>query len=138
MGRRAATVPLEIRVGANTYHMNMIQDRVMTPLVTQMAVFSAIDATERGLGPSTFSVRGHLDFDGGSVRVDNVYSGDVSVAALAARASRVRSATRSQRLRRAEAEEHRARDRAVWTAIARCRSPMWCSAPGASRARMWS
>jgi hypothetical protein len=56
----------------------------MTPLVTQMAVFSAIDATERGVGPSTFSVRGHIDFDGGSTNVDNVYSGDISVPALAA------------------------------------------------------
>src|ERR1700722_8365168 len=56
----------------------------MTPLVTQMALFSAIDATERAQGGATFSVTGHLDFEGGSVRVDNVYSGDVAVAALAA------------------------------------------------------
>jgi hypothetical protein len=48
-----------------------------------MALFSAIDATERAQGGSTFSVRGRLDFDGGSVRIDNVYSGDVAVAALA-------------------------------------------------------
>ena len=41
MGRRAPTVPMEIRVGANTYKMRMIQDRVMTPLLTQMAVFSS-------------------------------------------------------------------------------------------------
>jgi hypothetical protein len=64
--------------------MRVVQDRVMTPLVTQMALFSAIDATERAQGGSTFSVTGHLDFEGGSVRVDNVYSGDVAVAALAA------------------------------------------------------
>jgi hypothetical protein len=84
VGRRASTIPMEIKVGANTYRMSMIQDRVMTPLVTQMAVFSAIDATERSVGPSTFSVRGHLDFDGGSIRIDNVYGGDVSTSALAA------------------------------------------------------
>ncbi len=36
------------------------------------------------LAPSTFSVRGHLDFDGGSIRIDNVYGGDVSTSALAA------------------------------------------------------
>jgi hypothetical protein len=84
MGRRAALAPVEIRVGKNVYHMNVIQDRVMTPLVTQMALFSAIDATERAQGGSTFAVRGHLDFEGGTVRVDNVYSGDVAVAALAA------------------------------------------------------
>ncbi len=84
LGRRAAMVPVEIRVGANSYRMSMIQDRVMTPLVAQMAVFSAIDETERSIGASTFSVRGHIDFEGGNVRVDNVYSGDVSVAAFAA------------------------------------------------------
>lgn len=84
VGRRAATVPIEIKVGANTYRMGMIQDRVMTPLVMQMAVFSSIDSTERSIGPSTFSVRGHLDFDGGSIRIDNVYGGDVGTSALAA------------------------------------------------------
>jgi SpoIVB peptidase S55 len=84
MGRRAAMAPVDIRVGKNTYHMRVVQDRVMTPLVTQMALFSAIDATERAQGGSTFSVTGHLDFEGGSVRIDNVYSGDVAVAALAA------------------------------------------------------
>jgi hypothetical protein len=84
LGRRAVTIPIEIRVGSNTYHMGMIQDRVMTPLVTQMAVFSAIDATERSVGPSTFSVRGHLDFEGGSVRIDSVYGGDVGTSTLAA------------------------------------------------------
>lgn len=84
MGRRAGTVPIEIRVGANPYHMRMIQNRVMTPLVMQMAVFSALDETERGIGSSTVSIRGHIDFDGGSLRVDNVYSGDVNTPALAA------------------------------------------------------
>jgi len=84
MGRRATMAPVDIRVGKNSYHMQVIQDRVMTPLVTQMALFSAIDATERAQGGSTFAVRGRLDFEGGSVRVDNVYSGDVAVPVLAA------------------------------------------------------
>src|SRR5579863_6480033 len=44
-GRRATLAPLDIRVGANSYHMNVIQDRVMTPVVAQMAVFSAMDST---------------------------------------------------------------------------------------------
>ena len=82
-GRRAAMSPLEIRVGSNTYHMSVVQDRVMTPLVAQMAVFSAIDSTERAVGAATFSVRGRAEFAGGSVKLDNVYSGDVNVAALA-------------------------------------------------------
>ncbi len=76
-------IPVEIRVGANVYKMRMIEDRVMTPLLTQMAVFSAIDATERSIGPETYSIRGQIDFAGGTVRVDDVYTGDVAVAAIA-------------------------------------------------------
>lgn len=82
-GRHAAMSPLDIRVGAHAYHMSVIQDRVMTPLVAQMAVFSAIESTERSVGAATYAIRGHADFDGGSVKLDNIYSGDVSVAALA-------------------------------------------------------
>jgi hypothetical protein len=73
-GRQANLIPVQIRVGANTYRMRLVQDRVMTPLLMQMAVFSAIDSTERSVGGQTYSVRGQLDFEGGPVRVDDVYS----------------------------------------------------------------
>ncbi len=82
-GRQANLIPVQIRVGANTYRMRLVQDRVMTPLLMQMAVFSAIDSTERSVGGQTYSVRGQLDFEGGPVRVDDVYSGDVGVAIIA-------------------------------------------------------
>lgn len=84
LGRRASLIPLEIKVGARQYRMKMVQDPVMTPLIAQMAVFSTLDETERSIGPSTFAVKGHIDFEGGSLKVDNVYSGDVSAAAPAA------------------------------------------------------
>jgi hypothetical protein len=51
-------------------------------MVAQMAVFSAIDSTERSVGAATYTVRGHADFDGGSVKLDNVYSGDVNTASM--------------------------------------------------------
>jgi hypothetical protein len=82
-GRAAALIPVEIRVGANVYRMRMVQDRVMTPLLTQMAIFSAIEATERSLGSATYSINGQINFDAGPVRIDDVYSGDVAVAAIA-------------------------------------------------------
>lgn len=84
VGQRAAMTPLEIHVSGHTYHMNMVQDRVMAPLVAQMALFSALDATGRTLGPASYTVRSRLDFDGGPVTLNNSYSGDVSVAAVAA------------------------------------------------------
>jgi hypothetical protein len=83
LGRRAAMVPLDIKVGTNSYHMTMIQDRVMTPLLAQMALFSSIDATQRSIGPVTYAIRGHIDFTGGRVRLDNVYGGDLAVGAIA-------------------------------------------------------
>ena len=82
-GHAASLIPVEIRVGANTYRMRMVQDRVMTPLLTQMAIFSSIDATERNIGSETYSIRGQIAFDQGAVRIDDVYSGDVAVAAIA-------------------------------------------------------
>jgi hypothetical protein len=82
-GRQASLIPVQIRVGQNTYRMQLVQDRVMTPLLMQMALFSAIDSTERSVGAQAYSVRGRLDFDGGPVRVDDVYSGDVGVAVIA-------------------------------------------------------
>ena len=84
-GRRAQMTPIEIKVGANTYRMRMIQDRVMTPLIAQMAVVSAIDTTERTIGGATYAVRGRINFAGGaSLPVDNINTGDVSAGAIAA------------------------------------------------------
>jgi hypothetical protein len=82
-GRRARLTPIEIKIGSNSYRMGMIQDRVLTPLVAQMAVFSAIDGIARNIGAASYTIQGKLNFESGSVKVDNVYSGDVSVSSLA-------------------------------------------------------
>jgi hypothetical protein len=87
LGRRAAMVPLAVRVRgrgrATDYKMQMVRDRTISPLLLQMALFSAIDATERLLGASTYSVRGRIEFEDGTppVRLDNAWSGEAGVAA---------------------------------------------------------
>ena len=43
-------------------HEREFRIAVMTPLVAQMAVFSAMDSTERSVGAATYSVRGHMRF----------------------------------------------------------------------------
>ncbi len=65
--------------------MQMVSDPLITPLLVQMAVYSAIDATERTMGGSSFSLRGEIRFrDGKSpARIDNMYAGDVNVPLLA-------------------------------------------------------
>jgi hypothetical protein len=82
-GRQASLIPVEIRVGQSSYHMRLVQDRVMTPLLMQMALFSTIDSTQRSVGGQSYSVRGKLDFEGGVVNIDDVYSGDAGVAVVA-------------------------------------------------------
>ena len=91
LGRRAAMMPVSISVahpagrgsaGArSTYRMEMVNDRFLSPLLLQMAVFSAIDATERTVGASTLVIRGEIQFQGNSapIRLNNTYSGEASL-----------------------------------------------------------
>lgn len=69
VGRRAHTVPLTISVnsplsGAHQYHMQVVEDRLLTPFVTQTALFSVMDATERAVGAATLRLRGQIEFEG--------------------------------------------------------------------------
>jgi hypothetical protein len=90
LGRTASLAPLNIRVigeqGAHAYKMRVVSDRAFAPLLTQMAVFSAITATERAAGPVAYELRGQADFAPGipPLKLNNAYAGDFAVAALAA------------------------------------------------------
>jgi hypothetical protein len=91
LGKRAAMVPLEIAVTsdagrADTYRMQMVNDRLLSPYLLQMAVFSAIDATTRQAGVSSVVVRGSIEFEnrGEQVRLRNIYASDGSSAMTAA------------------------------------------------------
>jgi hypothetical protein len=86
LGRRAATVPLAIELSGSRhaplhYNMEMVNDRVLTPFILQMAVFNAIDATERTLGMGTFIMHGEVQFQQGipPLKLENTYAGDFGV-----------------------------------------------------------
>jgi SpoIVB peptidase S55 len=86
LGRKADTIPLEITVKDGrraplSYHMQMIQDRVLSPYIVQTAVYSAMDATERTLGLASYSLRGGVEFLQGvpPLKLDNTYAGDFNV-----------------------------------------------------------
>jgi SpoIVB peptidase S55 len=90
LGRKADTIPLTVSMRDGhrsplTYHMQMVQDRILSPFILQMAVYSAIDATERTLGLGSYSVRGAVEFSQGTqaLKLDNTYSGDFNVPAQA-------------------------------------------------------
>jgi hypothetical protein len=96
LGRRAALVPVSVSIHergagesgarASSYRFQMVKDPVLSPFLLQMAVFSAIDATERSMGEASFGVSGTVEFEGGAapLKLSNMYSGDLNVAAQAA------------------------------------------------------
>ncbi len=83
LGRRAELIPLDIEVAQDTgkvqtYRMKMVNDRYLSPILFQMAVFSAIDATERAQGVSSIVARGAIEFANRSEKVQlrNIFAGD--------------------------------------------------------------
>lgn len=90
LGRKAETIPLVItlkdgRRAPIAYHTQMVQDRVLSPFIVQMAIYSAIEATERTLGLASYSLRGAVDFGRGApaLKLDNTYAGDFNVPQVA-------------------------------------------------------
>ena len=83
LGRRASLTPVSITVvdpggKPNRYQIEMVNDGFLSPFLLQMAIFSAIDATERTLGASSYAVKGQIEFEGTvpPVRIDNMASGN--------------------------------------------------------------
>src|SRR5580658_3751123 len=90
IGRQAAMVPVEIEVknrgGApRRYRIGVVADRLLTPFLTQTALFSAIDATERTLGVSSVRVEGRVEFEDGvpPLTIRNMFSSEMSAATTA-------------------------------------------------------
>jgi hypothetical protein len=83
LGKRPAMVPVTLNLShdgkaVETYQMQMVNDAMLSPLLLQMAVFSAIDATERTVGTSSIRVTGQIEFQNASapLRINNMYAAD--------------------------------------------------------------
>jgi hypothetical protein len=83
LGKRPVMVPVSVslsRAGRSveSYQMQMVNDTLLSPLLLQMAVFSAIDATERTVGTSSIRVTGQIEFQNGNtpLRINNMYAAD--------------------------------------------------------------
>lgn len=89
LGRRPKLADVRIAVtGAarnSEYKMQMVQDQVLSPMLLQMMIYSAIDGSERTTGPSTLRLRGSVRFEGARdpVKIENMYSGDYNVPLVA-------------------------------------------------------
>ena len=91
IGVRPRLLPVDLTVhssrsGNHQYRLEMVNDRFLSPFLLQMIAFSAIDATERALGPATLQVRQRISFGAGrpAVDLDNIYAGESNIAVIAA------------------------------------------------------
>ena len=89
LGKRAALVPVSIGVSragrsVESYQVQMVNDPLLSPLLLQLAVYSAIDATERTVGASSIRVTGEVEFQNAPapVRIENMYAADNGSAML--------------------------------------------------------
>ena len=95
LGRSAALVPVSIamnRGGRNieTYRVRMVNDSYLSPILLQMAVFSAIDGRERAAGEASLTVSGQIELENGpAVPIRNVYSGQGALALQASLAAAI-------------------------------------------------
>jgi hypothetical protein len=87
IGREAHMLPLTISVhsrmmGTHEYHVRMVNNRLLTPVLAQTAIFSAIDATERTLGRGTLRLRGVVQFEDGfpALQIRDIFVSDNGVA----------------------------------------------------------
>ncbi|HUI44173.1 MAG TPA: SpoIVB peptidase S55 domain-containing protein [Terriglobia bacterium] len=89
LGQQASTIPVSIRVNSDlrravSYRLNVAQAPLLSPLLVQLALASAISGTERGLGPSTLNLTGAIRLVGGeTVNLEDVLASDSGAAAAA-------------------------------------------------------
>ena len=83
LGKRAPMAPLSLSVwrgnrAVENYQAQMVNDPLLSPLLLQMAVYSAIDATERTVGASSLRVTGQVEFQNAPapIQLDNIFSAD--------------------------------------------------------------
>jgi hypothetical protein len=96
LGTRAQMVPLDITVHGDNrrvenYHMQMVNDRFLSPYLTQMALLSTIDSTQRMNGVSSIAVRGKIEFQNRKdpVEIRNIYAAEGGTAMLVANSTAV-------------------------------------------------
>jgi len=87
IGLKASLVPVSISVASpgaveRHYKIEIVNDRLLTPFLLQLALFSAVDATERTEGASSLRAEGRVVFEGTAqpLIINNIFASDLGVA----------------------------------------------------------
>jgi len=90
LGRLPAMAAIAISVSRggrriDSYNMRMVDDPLLSPLLIQMAVSNALDATERSVGASSVRMTGQVEFANAPapVKIDSFYAMDSGASGLA-------------------------------------------------------
>jgi len=86
VGDKAHTIPVSVRVNSTLhrtelYRFEVAEAPLLSPLLTQVALASAIGATERSLGPATLTLKGKIRLSSGdAVDLEDVLASDSGAA----------------------------------------------------------
>jgi hypothetical protein len=87
-GEPAPMIPVSMHLGStlnrrSDYRFEMVKEPFLSPILLNLAVTSALSATERSIGNSTLTVKAQIRLaDGQVVNLDDVLSGDVGTSSL--------------------------------------------------------
>ncbi len=90
LGQKSELIPVHIRLDSTLnreqdYHFQMVQQSFLSPFLLNLALVSAVSATERMVGPATLNVKGDIRLASGEkVSLEDVVSSDFNAANLAA------------------------------------------------------
>ncbi|MGH9430525.1 MAG: SpoIVB peptidase S55 domain-containing protein [Terriglobia bacterium] len=86
IGERAPTIPVHVQVDSSlnrtaSYDFQVADQPLLSPLLVDAGVVSALSATERMVGPSTLELNGSIDLStGDSVELEDVISSEIASA----------------------------------------------------------
>lgn len=90
LGVSAPMIPIHIHIHntgqpVQDYSCEMVDQRFLSPMLVTMALYSTLDATERGVGSSTLTISGVYKLAGAApIQSSTLYSGDMNTTAIAA------------------------------------------------------
>ncbi|MBZ5498443.1 MAG: hypothetical protein LAP85_18750 [Acidobacteriia bacterium] len=90
LGEQTKTIPMSIRIATSrgvkkTWNYEIVQDRLLTPLLLNLTIFETVNSTERAMGVSTIRIKGMISLKGEQpIELENRFSSDSSSSANAA------------------------------------------------------
>jgi hypothetical protein len=89
LGKQTRLTPVSVRIRGDhraDYKMEMVNDRLLAPLLMQMIVYSTLEAADKSAGTGTVTLKGRIDLQDGkpSVPLEGTYAAENGAGLMAA------------------------------------------------------